>query len=87
VENLEQIRLLREFGYQLGQGYHFSRPLTAEQFGRLLTETGGFVDVRASLAQSVCTNAMTAMTMASAATPQPNERHDHDGLAGTVRAA
>ncbi len=50
VANLEQIRLLREFGYQLGQGYHFSRPLTAEQFGRLLAETGGFVDVRSSLA-------------------------------------
>jgi diguanylate cyclase (GGDEF)-like protein len=48
VENPEQIRLLREFGYQLGQGYHFSKPLTAEQFGQLLTETGGFV--RSSLA-------------------------------------
>jgi diguanylate cyclase (GGDEF)-like protein len=46
VENPEQIRLLREFGYQLGQGYHFSRPLTADQFDRLLSETGGFVDVR-----------------------------------------
>jgi diguanylate cyclase len=34
VETAEQARLLRELGYRKAQGYHFSRPLRAQDFAR-----------------------------------------------------
>ena len=45
------MRLLGEFGYELGQGFHFSRPLTPEQFGAVLADTDGLIRVR-SFAQT-----------------------------------
>jgi EAL domain-containing protein (putative c-di-GMP-specific phosphodiesterase class I) len=45
------MRLLVEFGYELGQGYHLSRPLTPEQLSTLLADTGGLIRVR-SFAQT-----------------------------------
>ena len=32
IETSSQLQFLREHGCALGQGYHFSRPLVAEQF-------------------------------------------------------
>jgi len=36
VENAEQVAVLRELGYSLGQGYHLARPMNAEGVSRLL---------------------------------------------------
>jgi diguanylate cyclase len=41
IENAEQVQRLQEFGYTLGQGFHFSRPITADQLGELIEQTGG----------------------------------------------
>jgi|GEM_PF-1061478 len=38
IETPEQAILLRKLGCDVGQGFHFSRPLTAEAFRSLLTE-------------------------------------------------
>jgi len=47
VETPEQARALARLGCQIGQGYHFSRPVPAEQITGLLT-LGGAVAVPAS---------------------------------------
>ena len=39
IESLEQLRRLRELGATMGQGFYFSRPLSAEACLRLLTES------------------------------------------------
>ncbi|GAB7047260.1 putative bifunctional diguanylate cyclase/phosphodiesterase [Catenuloplanes indicus] len=44
VETAEQARLLRTLGCQLGQGYHFSRPITADAVERLLAADRFAVD-------------------------------------------
>lgn len=36
IENAEQLALLRDLGCQLGQGYHFTKPLPGEEAGELL---------------------------------------------------
>jgi diguanylate cyclase (GGDEF)-like protein len=36
VESAEQVAVLRELGYSLGQGYHLAQPMTAEGVSRLL---------------------------------------------------
>jgi predicted signal transduction protein with EAL and GGDEF domain len=38
VETLGQLDRLREMGCRFGQGYYFSRPLTPEAAGTLLTQ-------------------------------------------------
>jgi EAL domain-containing protein (putative c-di-GMP-specific phosphodiesterase class I) len=38
VEEEEQLAALRELGCAYAQGYHFARPLTADEFGALLEE-------------------------------------------------
>jgi EAL domain-containing protein (putative c-di-GMP-specific phosphodiesterase class I) len=38
VETLDQLKRLRELGAQMGQGFYFSPPLSAEAAERLLTE-------------------------------------------------
>jgi EAL domain-containing protein (putative c-di-GMP-specific phosphodiesterase class I) len=38
VEEAEQLAALRELGCAFAQGYHFARPLTADEFGALLEE-------------------------------------------------
>ncbi|GAB1693169.1 bifunctional diguanylate cyclase/phosphodiesterase [Krasilnikovia sp. M28-CT-15] len=39
VETAEQADTLHRLGYRFAQGYHFSRPLSAEQLGERLTES------------------------------------------------
>ena len=36
VETREQLEVLQEHGCPQGQGYYFSRPVPAEEFGQLL---------------------------------------------------
>nr|MDT0659156.1 EAL domain-containing protein [Micromonospora sp. DSM 115978] len=36
IECAEQVRVLRDLGYTLGQGYHLARPMTADGISRLL---------------------------------------------------
>ena len=36
VETLDQLNQLREYGYQVIQGYYFSKPLKKEEFYNLL---------------------------------------------------
>ena len=36
IETEEQVEVLRSLGCQDGQGYHFARPMPAEEFSRLL---------------------------------------------------
>jgi EAL domain-containing protein (putative c-di-GMP-specific phosphodiesterase class I) len=36
VENAEQVAVLRELGYTVGQGYHLAEPMTADGVSRLL---------------------------------------------------
>lgn len=43
IENEEQLRLLREFGCELAQGYYFCRPLPPTEFLRWLGEGNGQV--------------------------------------------
>ena len=38
VEDAAQVTALRELGCAYAQGYHFARPLTADEFGALLEE-------------------------------------------------
>ena len=38
IENAEQLARLREVGYELGQGHHFSKPLTSEEVSAFLRE-------------------------------------------------
>ena len=38
IENVEQLSFLKNLGCKAGQGYYFSRPLTAEDFGKYLLE-------------------------------------------------
>ena len=40
VETEEDERLIRELGFDMGQGYYYSRPVSAEQFDRRFMETG-----------------------------------------------
>ena len=41
IETPKQLAALRELECELGQGYHFGRPLTAKQLERLLPTAGG----------------------------------------------
>jgi EAL domain-containing protein (putative c-di-GMP-specific phosphodiesterase class I) len=36
IETAQQADVLRSLGCELGQGYHFGRPVPPEQFARLL---------------------------------------------------
>jgi EAL domain-containing protein (putative c-di-GMP-specific phosphodiesterase class I) len=36
IETREQLEILQEYGCAQGQGYYFSRPVPAEEFGQLL---------------------------------------------------
>jgi len=38
IETAAQLELLRELGCELGQGFHFARPMTADRFRELLRE-------------------------------------------------
>lgn len=40
IESAEQQHILHELGCNIGQGYHFSRPVTASEMGRLLLPAG-----------------------------------------------
>jgi EAL domain-containing protein (putative c-di-GMP-specific phosphodiesterase class I) len=37
VETADQVALLREIGFGVGQGFHFARPQPAEEIERVLT--------------------------------------------------
>jgi diguanylate cyclase len=43
VENAEQVAVLRELGYTLGQGYHLAEPMTADGVSRLLASQQAFL--------------------------------------------
>ena len=40
VETAEQAVLLRDLGCEMGQGYHFAKPLTPEALSKLLATEG-----------------------------------------------
>ncbi|MDA3041008.1 MAG: EAL domain-containing protein [Actinomycetota bacterium] len=40
IENPEELRLLRELGIELGQGYYFSKPIPEAELSELLAENG-----------------------------------------------
>jgi diguanylate cyclase (GGDEF)-like protein len=40
VESAEQVAVLRDLGYTLGQGFHLAEPMTAEEVSRLLGASG-----------------------------------------------
>jgi EAL domain-containing protein (putative c-di-GMP-specific phosphodiesterase class I) len=46
IETAEQLRRLRELGCDLGQGYHFAKPLAAEVMTDLLAATPRWLDPR-----------------------------------------
>ncbi|HWS34092.1 MAG TPA: GGDEF domain-containing phosphodiesterase, partial [Actinoplanes sp.] len=41
IENPEQVAVLRDLGYTLGQGFHLAHPMTADDVSRILAEQGG----------------------------------------------
>jgi len=43
VESAEQVAVLRELGYTVGQGFHLAQPMTADGVSRLLARAQSVV--------------------------------------------
>jgi EAL domain-containing protein (putative c-di-GMP-specific phosphodiesterase class I) len=61
VETAEQAALLAGLGYELGQGYHFARPMTARAYGRYLLRA----------ARTAMTASLPRATLPAAVRPRP----------------
>ncbi|HUH06553.1 MAG TPA: EAL domain-containing protein, partial [Egibacteraceae bacterium] len=53
ISNPEQLQLLRDWGCEFGQGYHFSRPMSPQAVQRVLRDRTGAAALAAATASSV----------------------------------